>query len=71
MQNSCEEKEKKLRKELVKGPKDVGLVQEKLKLASDSVHLAEAEGLCYYVFRRGGTDVLCVLAFSHWPSERD
>lgn len=44
MQASCEEKEKKLKKELVKGPKDVALTQEKLRQATDSVQLADAEG---------------------------
>lgn len=40
---SCEDKEKKLQKELVKGPKDVAATQEKLRQAKDSVQLADAE----------------------------
>ena len=43
-QASCEDKEKKLQKELVKGPKDVAATQEKLRQAKDSVQLADAEG---------------------------
>ena len=43
-QSNCEEKEKKLKKELLKGPKDVALTQEKLRQATDSVQLADAEG---------------------------
>lgn len=39
----CEEKEKKLQKELVKGPKDVAATQDKLKQATDSLQLADAE----------------------------
>ena len=43
-QNTCEEKEKKLQKELVKGPKDVELTQSKLQQATDALQLADAEG---------------------------
>ncbi len=44
LQAGCEEKEKKLNKDLVKGPKDVNFTREKLKQATDSVELAKAEG---------------------------
>lgn len=40
----CEDKEKKLQKELLKGPKDVSLTQEKLRHATDTLQLADAEG---------------------------
>ena len=43
-QSTCEEKEKKLTKEMTKGPKDVAFTQEKLREATDSVQLALAEG---------------------------
>lgn len=43
-QAACEDKEKKLQKELVKGPKDVAATQDKLKQVTDSLQLATAEG---------------------------
>jgi len=60
LQAACEEKEKKLQKELVKGPKDVALTQDKLKLATDSLHLAEAEG------QRVGFKVYFLLKLKVW-----
>lgn len=39
----CEEKEKKLQKEMVKGPKEVGLTQDRLQQAVDAKNLAETE----------------------------
>lgn len=43
---SCEEKERKLQREMVKGPKEIGLTQDKLQLAMDARNLAETE--CKY-----------------------
>lgn len=40
---TCEEKERKLQKEMVKGPKEVGLTQDKLQQAVDAKNLAEIE----------------------------
>ncbi len=45
-QSNLEEKEKKLAKDLVKGPKDLQVAQEKLRQTRDSKQLAEAEGMC-------------------------
>lgn len=43
-QAACEDKEKKLQKDLVKGTKDIAVTQDKLKHATDSLQLADAEG---------------------------
>ena len=43
-QAACEEKERKLTKELVKGPKEPAVVQDKLRQATDAKELADAEG---------------------------
>ena len=51
---SCEEKERKLQKELVKGPKEIALIQERLQLAVDAKNLAETEGEEWG--RRGGKE---------------
>lgn len=40
---TCEDKEKKLQKEMVKGPKEVGLTQDRLQQAVDAKNLAETE----------------------------
>ena len=42
----CEDKERKLQKEMVKGPKEVGLTQDKLHQAVDAKSLAETEREC-------------------------
>ena len=46
-----EERERKLQREMVKGPKVVGVTQEKLQQAVDAKNLAETEGeLSYSVY---------------------
>ncbi len=45
LQSNLEEKEKKLAKELVKGPKDLQVAQEKLRQTKDCKQLAQAEGM--------------------------
>ena len=44
MQSSWEDKERKYEKELVKGSKDVSMLQDKLQYAKDNRELAVAEG---------------------------
>ena len=44
MQSSWEDKERKYEKELVKGTKDVAMLQDKLQYAKDNRELAVAEG---------------------------
>lgn len=46
---TCEEKEKKLQKEMIKGPKEVGPTQDRLQQAVDAKNLAETERK-YYIY---------------------
>ena len=47
MQASCEEKERKLQKEMLKGPKEPAVTQEKLRQMTQAKELADIEGkLC-------------------------
>ena len=40
---TCEERERKLQKEMVKGPKEANMTHDKFQQAVDAKHLAESE----------------------------
>ena len=44
MQASCEDKERKLQKEMLKGPKEPAVTQEKLRQTTQAKELADIEG---------------------------
>ena len=64
----CEDKERKLQKEMVKGPKEVGLTQDKLQQAVDTKSLAETECECTSLPQFCMLQLLCV--YLHVPANQ-
>ena len=50
LQASCEDKERKLQKEMLKGPKEPAVTQEKLRQTTQAKELADIEGTMFIAF---------------------